>query len=297
MEAGARDVVLVTLDSCRYDTAQLASTPSLDRLGPLLRAETSGTFTLPAHAAIFGGHLPVVQDGCHLLDGADYLSVWRPAAARSRVSVAAVVFDGMTLMHHYRSLGYDVLGAGGVTFFDPAEPGNWLPTLFDKFHYYGRPNRGSSPGSRVCDRTSALTLAHAESLAASCMASRRFFLFVNCPSTHVPYTTPSSPLTTESTRLLEHLYELHDSKRRHEPGEFSYAELRQLRLMQVSALEWADRQLGALFGALASREPLVVVCADHGEEFGEGGRYGHGHAHPTVTTVPMWTGILGRAFG
>jgi hypothetical protein len=52
------NIVLVTLDSCRFDSAQLAATPALDTLGSMRMAETFGTFTLPAHAAIFGGFLP-----------------------------------------------------------------------------------------------------------------------------------------------------------------------------------------------------------------------------------------------
>lgn len=63
--------------------------------------------------------------------------------------------------------------------------------------------------------------------------------------------------------------------------------------MQRRALEWADTRLGDLFSRLNTRHPLVVVCADHGEEFGEGGRFGHAHPHPTVATVPLWCGVLG----
>ena len=47
------NIVVVTVDSCRFDTAQRARTPVLDGIGDLRTAETYGSFTLPAHAAIF----------------------------------------------------------------------------------------------------------------------------------------------------------------------------------------------------------------------------------------------------
>lgn len=285
-----RDVILVTLDSCRYDTAKRGRTPNLDRLGPVHRAETTGTYTLPAHVAFFTGLIPALVTGRHRFDGAMYDAVWRSAAARPSTKATAVPFVGRTLMDHYRGRGHRVIGAGGVTFFDPAEPANWLPGLFDEFHYFGRPNRTAAL-SRIRERDAVLTLSHADELADFSLAADRFFLFVNCPSTHVPYTTPLSRLDAEIEGLLGRLYELHDSKDL-APAAFSRDRVAALLALQVRALEWADHQLGILFNALAEREPLVVVCADHGEEFGEGGRYGHGHPHSTVTTVPLWSGVL-----
>lgn len=285
-----RDVVLVTLDSCRYDTATRASTPSLDRLGPLRRAETSGTFTLPAHVAFFSGMTPRPLDGGHDLAGQSYRSIWRSTAARPSTTATAVPFSGPMLMDHYRRRGFRMIGAGGVTFFDPKEPGNWLPGLFDTFHYYGRAN-ATAADTRVRYRDESLTLAHPEFLADDALATKRFFLFINCPSTHIPYTTPNTRLTSSTRILLERLYSLHDSKQT-APDAFTPDEIATLRTMQARALEWADRQLGILFARLAEREPLVMVCADHGEEFGDDGRYGHGHPHPSVTTVPLWSGIL-----
>ncbi|MDJ0342846.1 hypothetical protein QMK19_23370 [Streptomyces sp. H10-C2] len=32
---------------------------------------------------------------------------------------------------------------------------------------------------------------------------------------------------------------------------------------------------------------LVIICADHGEAFGEDGYHGRGIAHPTVMNVPF----------
>ncbi|TDQ54440.1 sulfatase-like hydrolase/transferase [Actinorugispora endophytica] len=290
-----RDVLLITLDSCRYDVAADANTPHLSRLGPLLRAESPGTYTLPAHAALFNGFLPRPASGRFLLSGKPVEMIWRSAAARPTGGSVAVTFTGPTLMEHYVERGHRVIGAGGVTFFDPADTANSLPKPFPEFHYFGRSSRAlSNLDSRVADRADTLPLTHVETLADRCADADHFFLFVNCSSTHIPYTTPNSPLTEQTSDALRRLYRLHDTKVPWPAGPppLSRDDVRHLLDMQRRALEWADHQLGRLFARLATRRPLVVVCADHGEEFGESGRYGHGHPHSSVSTVPLWCGLL-----
>ncbi|SIO89478.1 sulfatase-like hydrolase/transferase [Nocardiopsis sp. JB363] len=291
-----RSVVLVTLDSCRYDVAASARTPNLARLGPLLRAESAGTYTLPAHAALFNGYLPRPVSGPFTLGGRVVDAIWRSAAARPFKRHSAIPFGGPTLMDHYSQKGYRVLGAGGVTFFNASDPANSLPSLFPEFLYFGHPSRSAGTAqSRILDREEQLSLSHTLKLADLCLEAKRFFLFVNCPSTHVPYTTPWSPLTERNRELLRHLYLLHDGKvGRSRADVLGVEDVQMLLEMQRQALEWADSRLGDLFSRLSGRRPLVVVCADHGEEFGEGGRFGHGHPHPTVSTVPLWCGLLGE---
>lgn len=285
-----RSVILVTLDSCRYDTAVKAATPHLDRLGPLLEAESPGTYTLPAHAALFNGFLPRPVSSPLVLNRRKVGAIWRSVAARPSTLPTVVPFEAPTLMEHYRQHGHRVLGAGGVSFFDSTNPANGLPQLFPEFHYFGNQEAGRT--SRVRNRSEELALHHGGLLANLC-AQAPFFLFVNCASTHIPYTTPASPLTPQVSELVHRLYRLHDTKSRGgEQETLSGAQVDALLAMQQRALEWADARLGELFEALRRYEPLVVVCADHGEEFGEGGRFGHGHAHPTVSRVPLWCGML-----
>lgn len=291
-----RNVVFITLDSCRYDVALDATIPNLSGISPVIRGEAAGTYTLPAHIAYFNGFLPVPSGKRVTLGDTEADIIWRSAAARPTPARVAVPFTGRTIMEHYRRSGFGVLGAGGVTFFDAANPHNLLPSLFPEFRYYGRATRsrtGQRPRFGPQDRDTSLALSHARELAAFCLRAGRYFMFVNCASTHVPYTTPAYPLTSGLERLLERLYLLHELKvpsldvRGLTPGERD-----ELIGMQTRALEWADHQLGLLFAALRDTHPLVVVCADHGEEFGEGGRYGHAHSHETVTTVPLWCGLL-----
>lgn len=63
---------------------------------------------------------------------------------------------------------------------------------------------------------------------------------------------------------------------------------------QTKSLEWADAKIGELVCKVRNTvRPLVlIVTSDHGEELGEGGRYGHGHPHETVLNVPFWAAII-----
>ena len=62
MEIRDQNVVFVTLDSCRYDIAEQADILTIRSIGPLRKAYTHGSYTVPAHAAFFAGHLPIVLD-------------------------------------------------------------------------------------------------------------------------------------------------------------------------------------------------------------------------------------------
>ena len=50
--------LLITLDSCRYDTYKAAETPNLDKIGSVHKAYAPGNFTLPSHIAMFSGFMP-----------------------------------------------------------------------------------------------------------------------------------------------------------------------------------------------------------------------------------------------
>jgi arylsulfatase A-like enzyme len=55
---------------------------------------------------------------------------------------------------------------------------------------------------------------------------------------------------------------------------------------QVEAAEFLDRQLGRLLRMLPA-DTIMVLCADHGDCFGEDGHWGHGFNHRMVLDVPI----------
>ncbi|MET9734964.1 sulfatase-like hydrolase/transferase [Streptomyces sp. NPDC006458] len=63
---------------------------------------------------------------------------------------------------------------------------------------------------------------------------------------------------------------------------------------QAAALAYADEHLGRLLDGLALLGRwLVIMCADHGDAYGDDGYRGRGIAHPTVFNVPYAAWVHG----
>jgi choline-sulfatase len=116
---------------------------------------------------------------------------------------------------------------------------------------------------------------------------RRFFLYVHYVDPHDPY-VPRKPWT--AGRYVQ--------PRQIERGRFPMndATLQQLRDQYDGEIAEADREIEHLLAALRKRgllkRTLVVVTADHGEEFGEHGGLTHGHTlYEEVLRVPflLWS--------
>src|SRR5262245_12468630 len=116
---GTHDVLLVTLDTLRYDVAaELAAagrTPTLAGVlpgGTWERRHTPASFTYPAHQAFFAGFLPTpVTPGPHP----------RLFAARfpgsETTDAGTWVFDAPDLVTGLAAAGYHTACVGGVGFF------------------------------------------------------------------------------------------------------------------------------------------------------------------------------------
>jgi len=70
-------------------------------------------------------------------------------------------------------------------------------------------------------------------------------------------------------------------------------DIEQLRDLYAGEVAYLDSQLGRLLAGLRAREllddeTLVVLTADHGEQFGEHGGFLHGNLHDVNLAVPLW---------
>ncbi len=281
------NVVLITPDSCRYDTAQKAHTPHLDTIAPLKKGETSGSYTYPAHQAFFLGDLPRVDE---YLPGKK--QIWRSSGARKldRDDSIALKFNEKDIITWYQSLDYNVQGFGGVGFFNTYNPHNVLPALFDHFHYFGEAIN-PEPDKRM-PRGKTLPLTNIDYIAEKAQ-QEPYFLFINSIATHLPYDVPDTDLTDHYLQLISRTFSEHKSKKKHEELPFTDEEIFFLKTLQILALQWVDQQIGELLAELPKNLPtLAIICADHGEEFGDHGRFGHAHPDQTVMEVPVWAGIL-----
>ena len=286
------NILFMTFDSCRLDTAARVSPPTLGSLSQLIPAETSGSFTYPAHMAFFAGFLPLQTNSDWLfLD--EFKRVWRSGVARK--SRAAITFEPPNVIEHYRKLNYHVAGWGGVQWFDSRNSGNQLPRLFPEFTYNGVP-----PGPWPVEvSTSELPLSYVDDIIGRMRKlghDESGFFFINCSETHFPYWTPNQPPPTGAERrCLEFVRNAAQQKVTFPDAvPVSTGFLGALREMQMQALSWVDKQLRIVFDFAADllNSTLVIACGDHGESFGENGRFGHGYPDPPVMRVPMWAGLI-----
>ena len=251
---GRANVLFVTLDCLRHDVAQecLAAgrTPHLARHLPAAgweARETPGTFTLPAHLAFFHGFLPTP-----LGPGPHPRLFALEFEGSLTIAPTTHVFRGVDdVIAGFRALGYRTFCVGGVGFFNKQNPlGQLLPSYFDESVW--------SPALGV---TAPLSTAAQVRAAGDWLEGvdpgRKVLLFVNVSATHPPHAHYLPGAT-------------HDSA-----------------LSQQAALAYVDSCLGPFLEGLRRRgEWLCLVMADHGEAYGEDGRWGHRIAHPSVTTVP-----------
>jgi hypothetical protein len=251
---GGHDLLLVTLDTLRYDVAaELAAagrTPHLARLlpgGQWERRHTPGSFTYAAHMAFLAGFLPTPDaPGPHP----------RLFAARFPGSETTAdgtwVFDAADLPAGLAKAGYHTVCIGGVGFFNKVTPlGAALPAMFAESHW--QPEFGvTAPASLEHQIT------RAEEVVARQPAGRPLFTLVNVAALHQPnwFYRPGA------TRADG------DSRETH-----------------AAALEYVDRHIGRLFAAMR-RPCLVIICSDHGTAYDEDGHTGHRVGHEVVWTVP-----------
>jgi membrane-anchored protein YejM (alkaline phosphatase superfamily) len=122
--------------------------------------------------------------------------------------------------------------------------------------------------------------------------TKPWFAFCNVAETHFPYNIPGTEATDNNLAILLEAWGSYPNK---DPDSclISSEYLNILLEMQKQCIEEIDRLLSRLFSSITTRRPtLVIATADHGEEFGEFGRFGHGHSSKSVLEVPIWVGML-----
>jgi arylsulfatase len=286
------DVVLVVVDTLRADHLgsygfPLPTSPHLDRFADeavvFERALAASSNTVPSHASLMTsrfvrGHSVGWINGSSRLEGRVTLAMrFREAGYETAAFVSNFVLR--------RSTGLDA----GFELYDDVLPEaeRNRPEIFER-------------------RAEATTARALEWLAAR--GARPVFLFVHYQDPHGPYTPP--PERDDAFASLEAgespaLPWLTDDD---SPGGIPrYQQLPGLdRLGQyerryAGEIAYFDASLGRLLEALAARPRprVVLITADHGESFGEGGFYlNHGHATtPDLAHVPLLIRAPGLAPG
>ena len=256
---GSFDVILITLDSLRYDVACNSIikkiTPNLDCLlpnGTWEKRHAPANFTLPSHLSMFAGFFPT--------------PIRNPKASRlfavrfpqnDTITSETYVFNAPNIIKGFEKEKYHTVCIGGVGFFNKSNYlGNLMPSLF--LESYWNPSLGVA--SRISTKKQVNI---AIEVLKKLHNSKRIFLFINVSAIHRP-----SHIFLKGARR--------DSIE-----------------TQEAALNYVDSNLPPLFKTLQKRGScLVIICSDHGEAFGEDGYWGHRFSHPVIWNVPYTEFIL-----
>lgn len=254
-----RSLLLITLDSCRYDTFTAADAINLKAVGEVHRAQAPSHFTYASHMAIWVGVTPGIAERAEPYLNPKFAKFFRIAnATRRAYGPSAFELEGRNIVDGFRRAGYRTIGCGALGWFNPATPAGAVVTAdFDRIAHVGWP---WSVRRQVAWLMAELDAAE----------SSPVFAFLNIGETHTPYwhegaswsddDNPCVPFQTDDRRA--------DCEAR-----------------QRACLEYVDAELEPLLARFA--EASVVATADHGDCWGEDGLWEHGVSHAATLTVPL----------
>jgi hypothetical protein len=274
----ARNLVVVVLDSLRYDSWLAAAPTVLGRLGEVERRWSYASWTAPSHYNLLMGLLPhsspthVYASEYYKQDFVQYAerlgvadmefkrllpSIWLPTFLRNTLGYRTSAMVSMPVLNRHTPINLD----------------------FDDYQLMPKHN----------DMAAMLDVMTFDT-------DRPSFHLLNVGETHYPYALPDEdpsewPRISGVHGVFKHLDD-HvtggaldaDAEA---PAFFDDDALERLRARQVRAVTYLDGVFERLFDEVPENT-WVVVTADHGELFGEGGYFGHGPiAHDKVFEVPF----------
>jgi hypothetical protein len=278
------NVIFVTLDSCRYDTLNQANTPFIKQIGSIRKAKTHGTYTVPAHLSFFMGYIPIVDEPPFEPYYSETRQLWRLKTSRARkLNSIGITLNGQNVIEGYRNIGFKTIGTGGVRWFrNPT-----LTESFDNFLFFGPDDQTSVFTSR---KKEDFSLNHQEQIL-EIVKDNKYFLFINCLETHVPYDFGEGMYSKDINDIIQRGSPIWGCKHKNMSKiNVTANELKKLHKQQIRALESIDNKLRNLIAQLP-KPLLIVICADHGECFGENMLWGHGYPAKQVLDVPL---IIGK---
>jgi hypothetical protein len=272
---GARNLVIVILDSLRYDSWTEAQPQTLAQLGPVERRFSYATWTAPSHYNLLMGLLPHT----------------------SPPEVYASEYYKQDFLRYA-----DRLGVPGIDF-RRLLPSIFLPTFLRNELGFRTHARVSMP---VLNPRTAINrdfdtfklMPHHNDMQAMVDElefdpDRPSFHLLNVGETHYPYAIPGEdpsnwPRISGVHGVFKHL---NDTDETHPTEFFDRAKMRELHGRQIHATSYIDGVFERLFDKLPD-DTWVIVTADHGELFGEDRYFGHGPVmHEKVLEVPFVEGM------
>lgn len=275
---GARNLVVLVLDSLRYDSWLQADTRGFSRLGEVERRWSYASWTAPSHYNFLMGLLP------HTSPQRVYASEYYKqdyVRYSERLGVEGIEFRNLLpsifLSTYLRNtLGYKVRAKVSMPVLNPHTAIN---KDFDSYELMPAHNDLS---------------AMVETL--EFHPERPTFYLLNTGETHYPYALPDEdpnewPRISGAHGVLKTLDTAISGARADEPETFFDEEkLATLRSRQIRACSHVSDVFDRLLDVTPPKT-WIVVTSDHGDLFGEDGYFGHGPVcHPKVFEVPFIEG-------
>ena len=291
----ASNALLVTIDSLRVDHCsgmgyERETTPTLDALADdglsFSQAIANGPSTRSSFPSILTSTYPLMYGGY------TYLSEERPFLARTFSEAGFDTAAFHSNPHVGAPQNYDT---GFDTFNDTAEGSDEVASLKDRVERVLDPDgilyrllrRGYHMFTMATDsaayaRADTINENAIEWLDERADSDDPFFLWVHYMDVHYPFQPPDEYMRELGLDPLSNRRVADLNGRMHEDPE-SFDEQDRADLLQLydAEIRYTDDRIGDLLDHLDTLgvrdDTAVAVCADHGEAFGEHGRYGH---HP-----------------
>jgi hypothetical protein len=276
--------IVITLDSLRYDSFMAAAPKVISKLGKVEKRYSYASWTAPSHYNLLTGLLPhnspeQVYASEYYKD--DFLNYNKRLGTKG-IEFAKMV-PGLWLPEFLRgTLGYTTHARVSLPVMNPK---TGINRSFDSFQLMDKHN----------DMRSMLPTLKFES-------GRPAFYMLNVGETHYPYAKPDEdssmwPRISGVNGVFKKLEQSLDAEGKAIPDPelkdfFDQAKLDQLRARQIDTVRYLDGVFSELFD-LVPKNTWIVVTADHGELFGEGGYFGHGPImHDKCFEVPFLEGQI-----
>jgi hypothetical protein len=269
-------LVYIIMDSCRFDSCQMAQTPNIDRLGLIEPRYSYASWTSPSHYAMLMGMIPHTSP-----QGVFASEVYKGEFKKwvDRLDVPNLSFKTfvpeLSLPKVLKDQGYRTIARVSMPVLNHFTTIN---THFDDYRLMDNHNDFAGMVREISFPDD----------------SPRFYFF-NLGETHYPYMLSGENLPHISGvhGVLKHMSGPEDavSEGRDDAEFFPLEEMQRLHRQQVKCIEYVDELIGELYTKCPPNTHFIVT-ADHGELFGEAGYFGHGPImHEKVFEVPFVEGI------
>ena len=275
------NVVVIVLDAWRADAFRPSLMPHLaafarDRATVYPRAWSAAPWTLPAVATLVTGQYPDVHGARHGVLAAKFSRTMAQSFRAAGYDTAAVVGNRLLDRH-------DPTGAGFDDFYFWDWRGPLRAIRFYETNWYGPAVRELLHRDLGPETTVAISRRLERYI--SRRHRRPYLLWAHYMDPHVPYAPPPGYYLPRDERFIAAYHPRQKDER------FAYH-----RLYEDECTFVDDQLAPALARLAASPNTVVVVTADHGEEFWEHKTFEHGKSvYETATRVPLILAAPGRA--